>query len=92
MIVRILGEGQLDLGEEHLAELNTYDSALSDAVAAGDDTEFRRRLTDLLGRVRDLGVPVNDDALAPSDLILPAADSTLTEVAALLADEGLIPG
>ncbi|HEX2896249.1 MAG TPA: hypothetical protein VHO29_19755 [Marmoricola sp.] len=92
MIVRILGEGQLALPEQHLDELNTYDAALSDAVAVGDEDAFRRHLTGLLDRVRELATPVADHDLRPSDLILPAPDSTLMEVAGLLVDEGLIPG
>jgi len=38
MIVRILGEGQLDLGEEHLDELNELDAELAAAVTSGDDS------------------------------------------------------
>lgn len=53
---------------------------------------FRRTLTTLLDQVRRLGAPLPDDALEPSDLILPSPDATLEEVRAMLTDEGLIPG
>jgi hypothetical protein len=92
MIVRILGEGQFHLQDEHLVELNELDDALADAVNAGEGPRFRQCLTDLLGRTRSLGTPVADEYLGGSDLILPHAASTLTEVRALLGEEGLIPG
>ncbi len=92
MIVRILGEGQLDLAEEHLDELNILDEQVSDAVAAGDEAGFARALSRMLARARALGEPVQADRLSASDLILPSPDSSLAEVALLLGDEGLIPG
>jgi len=92
MIVRIMGEGQFQLQDEHLVELNELDDALTDAVNAGDEPRFTQSLTDLLGRTRSLGTPVTDEYLGGSDLILPDAGSTLTEVRALLGEEGLIPG
>ena len=92
MIVRILGEGQLELAEEHLPELNELDAGLAEAVNAGDEPGFARELARLLDRVRALGVRVPDDHLGSSDLILPGPDSALTEVSALLREDGLIPG
>jgi hypothetical protein len=48
----------------------------------------------LLDRIRTTGTRVPDEELEDSDLILPAADSTLDEVQQLLSEseEGLIPG
>jgi len=92
MIVRILGEGQLDLGEEHLDELNELDAELAAAVTSGDEARFERDLTRLLDRVRALGRSVPDEHLSVSDLILPDPDSSLAEVTALLGEDGLIPG
>ena len=92
MIVRILAQGQLDLGEEHLDELNELDAELAAAVTAGDEARFGRDLTRLLDRVRALGQQVPDEHLSVSDLILPGPDSSLTEVTALLGEDGLIPG
>ena len=45
-----------------------------------------------LAEVRGRGAPLPDDALEPSDLILPSPDATLEEVRELLSDDGLIPG
>ncbi|HTZ43200.1 MAG TPA: hypothetical protein VMB79_05005 [Jatrophihabitans sp.] len=92
MIVRILGEGQLELDAGHLAELNELDDELAAAVAAADEPGFERALSRLLARVRELGAPMPADRIAVSELILPAAGSSLTEVQALLGAEGLIPG
>jgi hypothetical protein len=92
MIVRILGEGQLELPDSSLDELNVLDVALEGACAAGEHDAFASALTAMLDKVRELGSPVADDYLGPSDLVLPSADASLAEVSALLTDEGLIPG
>ena len=94
MIVRILGEGQWTVDDTHADLLNGLDSGLERAVDSGDHEAFRSALGDLLAQVRALGEPLPDDSLEPSDALLPAADSTLDDVRAMLsdADEGLIPG
>ncbi|WP_406445779.1 hypothetical protein OHB00_14525 [Streptomyces sp. NBC_00631] len=92
MVVRIMGEGQVRLADSHLTELNKLDDELLAEIESGDEAAFRRTLTALLDKVRDLGAPLPDDALEPSDLILPSPDATLEEVRALLRDDGLIPG
>ncbi len=92
MIVRILGEGQLEVPDAASAELNELDSKLEAAVEADDEAGFRSALTDLLARVREVGVPAAHDVLKPSELIVPQPDATMAEVRKLLTDEGLIPG
>ncbi|MEU1533692.1 PspA-associated protein PspAA [Streptomyces fagopyri] len=92
MIVRIMGEGQVRLDDNHLTELNKLDDELLAEVQGGDEAGFRRTLTALLDAVHRLGAPLPDDALEPSGLILPSADATLAEVRDMLDDEGLIPG
>lgn len=92
MIVRIMGEGQVELDESHLAELNTLDNELLAAVEADDAEGFRTTLAALLDGVRRSGRPVPDDALLPSELILPAPDASVDEVRQMLHDDGLIPG
>ncbi|MFJ6552734.1 hypothetical protein ACIQNT_10810 [Streptomyces luteogriseus] len=92
MIVRIMGEGQVSLADSHLAELNKLDDELLSEMENGDGPGFRRTLQALLARVRDLGDPLPDDSLEPSELILPSPDATLEEVRELLSDDGLIPG
>lgn len=91
MIVRILGEGQFDVPDTALDGLNELDDALVTAVESGDDDAFTHALSELLAGVRTAATPHAADALDSSDLILPAPDSSLAEVRALLSDEGLIP-
>jgi ABC-type transporter Mla subunit MlaD len=92
MIARIMGEGQVRLADADLTRLNELDNELLAAVESGDEEAFRRTLAALLDTVRSLGEPLPDDALEPSELILPTADATLDEVKAMLRDDGLIPG
>lgn len=93
MIVRILGEGQWRVQDGAVADLNRLDDAVEDAVATNDEAELADALRALLDEVRTVGTPVADDDLSDSELILPAADSTLDDIRALLSssDEGLIP-
>ncbi|WP_159941089.1 MULTISPECIES: hypothetical protein [unclassified Nocardiopsis] len=92
MIVRIMGEGQLDLTDADLDLLNSFDSALESAIEAGDEAAFRQALHDLLQKVREDGTPLPPDALEPSQFILPHADASMEEVRQMLQDDGLIPG
>ncbi|MFJ6213848.1 hypothetical protein ACIQGZ_11035 [Streptomyces sp. NPDC092296] len=92
MIVRIMGEGQLDVAESHLDRLNQLDDELLKALDEGDQGNFRTTLGALLAAVREAGSPRPEDALEPSDLILPNEDATVEEVRRLLRDDGLIPG
>jgi hypothetical protein len=92
MIARIMGEGQVSLDDVQITELNKLDTRLLAAVEAGDEEGFRHTLAALLAAVRDLGTPLPDDSLEPSELILPSEDATLSEVKAMLRDDGLIPG
>jgi hypothetical protein len=92
MIVRIMGEGQVRLADSHLTELTKLDDELLREMENGDGPGFRGTLTALLSKVRELGEPLPDDSLEPSELILPSPDATLEEVRELLGDDGLIPG
>ncbi|WP_225798760.1 hypothetical protein [Streptomyces sp. NK15101] len=92
MIVRIMGEGQWKLADSRFVELNRLDDELLEEMETGDEEGFRRTLCALLDAVRRLGEPLPDDALEPSELILPAPDATLDEVREMLSDNGLIPG
>ena len=92
MIVRILGEGQWNVSEEQLTELNRLDAQVEAAVEAGDEVTFVNTLAALLEGVRKGGSVLPDDSLEDSDLILPPSDATLDEVRRLLSDDGLIPG
>jgi hypothetical protein len=94
MIVRILNEGQWRIEAAVVADLNRLDDKVEEAVANGNEAELAGALHALLEEVRAVGTPVPDDELSDSELILPAADSTLEDIRALLdsSDQGLIPG
>ncbi|MEU3504872.1 hypothetical protein ABZ726_30515 [Streptomyces hundungensis] len=92
MIVRIMGEGQVELADSHFTELNKLDDELLEQMESGDEQGFRQTLGALLDAVRRLGTPLPDDALEPSELILPGPDASLDEVRDMLSDDGLIPG
>jgi hypothetical protein len=92
MIVRILGEGQLEVADSAAEELNQLDVALEQTVEQGDEAGFRSALQALLARVRQAGSPADPDELRPSELIIPQPDATMDEVRKLLNDDGLIPG
>jgi hypothetical protein len=92
MIVRILGEGQLEVPESAVDELNQLDAALESAVERSDEASFRPALAGLLARIREVGSPTEAGDLRPSELIIPQPDATMDEVRRLLTDEGLIPG
>jgi hypothetical protein len=92
MIVRILGEGQLQVPDSAVDELNRLDADLESAVEHNDEASFKPALEALLNRVREVGSPADADALEPSELIVPQSDATMAEVRKLLTDEGLIPG
>jgi hypothetical protein len=91
VIVRILGEGQLDIPDGAHDVLNELDDKLQVACDADDVDAFDTALGELLAKVREVGKPLPDDHIVPSELILPSADASLAEVKALLTDEGLIP-
>ncbi|MFE4519393.1 hypothetical protein ACFRMQ_35030 [Kitasatospora sp. NPDC056783] len=94
MIMRVMGEGQYEVGEDHLNLLNELDAELVTAVESGDETLFRQAYGKLIEAVKQYGTPVPLDSLEPSELILPSAEATIDEVRELLmADgEGVIPG
>jgi hypothetical protein len=92
VIVRILGEGQLEVADDQLDKLNELDGAVEAAVEKGDEAAFEAALAALLDGVRRSGSPLPEDSLDDSDLILPPADATIDEVRELLEDDGLIPG
>ena len=92
MIVRILTEGQLEVPDSAMDELNALDTKVLETCQAKDEAAFRTALDTLLARVREIGTPIPLDRLVESDFVLPMADSTLDEVEAMMSDEGLIPG
>ncbi|MFI6319430.1 hypothetical protein ACIBG8_18000 [Nonomuraea sp. NPDC050556] len=92
MIIRVMGEGQVEIAADDVAVLNELDSELESAIGADDEERFRVALHALLEKVRQVGKALPDDSLEPSELILPPADASIEEVREMLGDSGLIPG
>ena len=92
MIVRILSEGQYELPDTALEELEPLDVVVQQASDGGDQAAFTSALNQLLSRVRELGTAVPDDYIGPSDLVLPSGDMSLEEAADLMTEDGLIYG
>ena len=86
MIVRILGEGQYSIPDAKRAGLETLDGELLAAVEARDEDAFAKSLAALTDAVRTAGEALPDDTFAPSDLVVPFADASLTETEELLSD------
>jgi hypothetical protein len=92
MIVRISNEGQYDVDDSDLDELNKLDNAAVAACEDVDEQRFHDVFMQLLDYVRSKGKLVGDDELFGSDIILPPSDVTLEEAKTAFQGEGLIPG
>jgi hypothetical protein len=94
MIVRILGLGQFRLEADDLPAVEAADDAVEKAIAAGDDAALKVAISDLIDVIVQTGDAVPDQEFVTSDVIVPPADSTLSDLAAIGAEgeEGLIPG
>jgi hypothetical protein len=92
VIVRVLGEGQYEISPEKLPDLNEIDVEVERAIKARDEDGFRQALARLLAEVHEGGTLLGDDVFVESDLVLPGPDAGLDEVAAMLDEEGLLPG
>ena len=91
MIVRISNEGQYEISESDIAELNDLDNKAVVACETSDEQLFRDAFAHLLDLVRDKGTPLPDDQLIGSDIILPPADVSLEEASVAFRGDGLIP-
>jgi hypothetical protein len=92
VIVRISTEGQYELSDDDTGELNELDNRAVVACESEDEQDFRDVFDRLLAFIRDKGIPVADDELVGSDIILPPPDVSLTEAKSEFRGEGLIPG
>lgn len=92
MIVRILSEGQFEVAETEVDELNRLDDVLTGSLDLADEAAFHGALDALLHRVREVGTLLGEAELVPSDAVLPAAGSSREDVRVLLTPDGVIPG
>ena len=91
MIVRLMGEGQYTLDDDAVQGLNELDNQVVAAVEADDEENVQRLLGMMAAAVRSRGEKLPDDALDPSDLVVPPEDLSLEEARELFNGEGLIP-
>ncbi len=92
-IVRIMGHGQFTVDTNTLKKLNDIDNAIVELVSTerSDDTEFKRKLTELSNLVVEKGKPLDPHEIISSDIILPSADLSIDEAKKLFRGEGVIP-
>ena len=92
-IVRIMGHGQFTVDGRTLKKLNDIDSAIVELVSTerSDDTEFKKKLTELSNLVVENGKPLDPHEIIRSDIILPSADLSIDEAKRLFRGEGVIP-
>jgi len=92
-IVRIMGHGQFTVDSRTLKKLNDIDNEIVQLVSTerSDDTEFKKRLTELSSIVIENGKPLDPHEIIKSDIILPSADLSIDEAKKLFQGEGVIP-
>ena len=91
MIVRISTEGQFEVQDGSIDQLNELDNKAVQAVEAGDEAGFHAAYDAMLALVREHGTELGDDDLNESALILPPPDLTFEEAGEQFTGEGLIP-
>lgn len=92
MIVRIATEGQYEIGDDDVAELERLDNEAVADCEGDDEQRFNETFARLIAFVRDKGHAVGDDRLDASDVIIPPPDVSFEEAKAEFSGEGLIPG
>jgi hypothetical protein len=90
VIVRVLHEQQYELDGDALNRLNALDEQIFQSVVAEDANKYKSLMQEALTLIRESGRTLASDDLRPSDLVLPASDSTMEEVRSLFQQEGLI--
>lgn len=91
MIIRIVNEGQYEVSDDLLDELNELDNEIVELLESGDETTFRDVLRRFISTIRGNGTPLDPDIITESDLIVPPDDLTLSEAVRIFSGEGLIP-
>jgi PspAA-like protein len=92
-IVRIMGEGQFVVDDKTLNRLNKIDNSLVQLVSNDmlDNTEFKKRLVELVDIVEQSGKRLDPKRIIPSDIILPSVDLSIDEAKKLFKGDGVIP-
>jgi PspAA-like protein len=91
VIVRIATEGQYQVPDDLVDELNRLDNETVGAVDSADEARFAAAYGDLLDLVRSRGTRLGEEDLQESELILPPPDLTLAEAEHEFTGDGLLP-
>ena len=91
MIIRVITEGQYEVSDSLLDELNELDNEIVGLIESGDETRFRDVLRNFISLIRENGKPLDADVIVESDLIVPPEDLTISEAMKIFNGEGLIP-
>lgn len=91
-IVRIMGEGQFVVDDKTLNRLNKIDNSLVQLVSNDipENTEFKKRLVELVDIVEQSGKRLDPKRIIPSDIILPSVDLSIDEAKKLFKGDGVI--
>jgi hypothetical protein len=93
-VVRIMGEGQFVVDDKTLNRLNKIDNSLVQLVSndrSDNNTEFKKRLLELVDIVEQNGKRLDPKRIIPSDIILPSVDLSIDEAKKLFKGDGVIP-
>ena len=94
-VVRIMGEGQFVVDDKTLNRLNKIDNSLVQLVSNdrsdNNNTEFKKRLLELVDIVEQNGKRLDPKRIIPSDIILPSVDLSIDEAKKLFKGDGVIP-
>ncbi|MBI2761965.1 MAG: hypothetical protein HYX51_11140 [Chloroflexi bacterium] len=92
MIVRVMGEGQFEIGGAVLDKLNEVDNQIVAAIEGNDEKQFAMLMVQMHDIICKDGKPVPIDEIVESDFILPPPDCSMDEVREIFTGEGMIPG
>ena len=90
MIVRILEEGQYEVPDSEIGELEELDAKLAAAIERNDGEGFSQVLLQLAERVRTTGTALDAGTIVSSELTVPHKGASLDEVKHLLASEDTV--
>ncbi|MDQ3984105.1 MAG: hypothetical protein M3222_03005, partial [Thermoproteota archaeon] len=92
-IVRIMGQGQFMIDNKILKKLNQIDNSIVQIVSNDrtDNTEFKKRLTELTDIVEKNSKQLDPKEIVQSDIILPSTDLSIEEAKRLFQGEGVVP-
>ena len=91
MIIRVINEGQYEVNDDLLDDLNKLDNEIVSLLESDDETGFRDVLREFVSMIRKNGTSLGPETIVESDLIVPPEDLTLSEATKVFSGEGLIP-